>query len=249
MKNKAADRRQQAEGWQTSLGTMAGLGWSERLLFFLAAPVMFVFCLAPAASGQNAKRAAAPEAPRGPLTYDSFKLIRTRNVFDPDRRPVRPTTAGPVAASGRADFLSLTGTLLDANKTYAFFSGSRTDFNKVLTVGDKIANSTVTQITSMNIVVEREGKLTTVNVGQTVPLDAKSAPGAAPVNYADVAGSSVGSAPPVLPVAGGSTSVPAAVGSAPAPGTPAPPSAGKGPSPNVEEIRRRMMEKRNQDLK
>ena len=114
------------------------------------------------------------------LTYDSFRLIHTRNVFDPDRRPVRPVAGTPAPVATRADYTALTGTLLSAEKSYAFFSGSRPEFNRVLTVREKIANATITGITSANIEIERDGKHTTVAVGQTVPLDNQTAPGMPP---------------------------------------------------------------------
>ncbi len=77
----------------------------------------------------------------------------------------------------------------------------------------------------MNIEVERKGRRVTVAVGQTVPLDDKSTPAPAPV---DEPAASRPAAPGPSPAAG---SAPAA------PGAPA----------NLDEIRRRMMERHNQD--
>ena len=182
--------------------------------------------------------------PTGPLTYESFRLLHTRNVFDPDRRPVRPANNAASIATSRSDYLALTGTLIDAGKSYAFFSGSRSDFNKVLSVRDKIANATITQITPMNIVVDRGGRSVSVAVGQTVPLDDKSAPGPAPSNQAEVTATSIDRPPATAEAApstdAGGASAPAA---APAPGGVRPAATSK------EEIMRRMMEKRQQDLK
>ena len=141
--------------------------------------------------------AAANRAPSGPATYDSFRLIHTRNVFDPDRRPIRPPGSGgpaPVAPT-LADYAALTGTMVSPEKTYAFFSGSRPEFNKVLSVNDKFVNATIAGITAQSIEIERDGKHTTILVGQTVPFDNQGTPGEPPVEAAPAEISSGVSAP------------------------------------------------------
>ncbi len=237
MKNKAEGRRQKVEGRR--IGMRPDTSGTKLFLCLFSAFYLLpsTFCLLPSAT---AAPSVADNAPHGPLTFDSFKLIHTRNVFDPDRRPVRP--AGPSTTSaGRSDYLALTGTLLDATKSYAFFSGSRMEFNKVLSVGDKIANAKVTQITPVNIVVERDGRSTTVAVGQTVPLDAKSVPGAAPVPDVTATSTNDTAAP------GNAAPANAAPANA-APGAPAAPG-GKPPTGSKEDLIRKMMERRQQDLK
>ncbi len=189
----------------------------------------------------------APRPPSGPPTYDSFRLVRTRNVFDPDRRPVRPVTNAPAPVAGRADYVTLTGTLLTPDKTYAFFSGSRSEFNRVLTVKERIASATIAGITVQHIEIERDGKRTVVAVGQTVPFDNQTAPGVPPVAEppapvaASVDGAASGSAAAATPPPSYAPRPAVTAGT-----TSAPP---KGPSANVDEIRRRMMEKRQQELK
>ena len=207
--------------------------------------LVFTPCLLPSAFSQQSKPAAALDAPRGPLTYDSFKLVHTRNVFDPDRRPVRAANAAPTTAT-RADYVAFTGTMINGDKSYAFFSGSRADFNKVLTVGEKIASSTVTQITPFTVVVERDGRKVTVNQGQTVPLDGKSAPGAAPISTVEVTATTIDRPPTgteANPPSSAAATNPAI--SRTAPGAPG----GKPPAGNKEELMRKMMEKRQQELK
>ena len=133
-----------------------------------------------AAEGTKPSPAPAASIPTLRPTYDSFRLVHTRNVFDPDRRPVRPVSNAPSLPATRSDYVALTGTLLSAEKSYAFFSGSRPEFNRVLTVREKIANASITGITSANIEVERDGKHLTIAVGQTVPFDNQTAPGTPP---------------------------------------------------------------------
>ena len=168
----------------------------------------------------------------GPQTYDSFRLVHTRNVFDPDRRPLRPAGASsPAAAVTRADYVALTGIASDGEKSLAFFSGSRVEFNTVIPVNSKVAGATLTKITPMNVEVERNGRHLVVNIGQTVPLDDKSSPAAAPTDQPATAAPATASAPSTASPAAGS-----------APGAPA-------SAANIEEIRRRMMERHAQDQK
>ncbi len=104
----------------------------------------------------------------------------------------------------------------------------------------KVAGATVTKVNPMNIEVERNGRKLVVNVGQTIPLDDKSNPAAAPSDQptAAPAPAATGSATTTT-TATGTTAAPPAAGSAP--GVPA--------AANIEEIRRRMMERHNQDQK
>ena len=176
--------------------------------------------------------------------YDNFKLVHTRNVFDPDRRPLR---TGPPAATpppARSDYVALTGTFFDGErKQLAFFSGSRAEYNKVLAVHDQIAGATINKITGANVEVVRNGRPITVAVGQTVPFD-NSAPTAAPGAAAIVP----------APGAGAPASAPGAGAAAPAvpngnPGAvPASPDASPSSS-KLDEVRRRMEERRRQEQK
>ncbi len=221
----------------------------------------FIFLAFSCPGAEPAKPSPSPSPTAGVpslrMTYDSFRLVHTRNVFDPDRRPVRPANTAPVLGATRANYTALTGTLLSADKSYAFFSGSRPEFNRVLTVQEKIANATITSITGLNIEVERDGKRTTVAVGQTVPFDNQTAPGVPPVDVPPPAPTLTDGAPPAS-VSATTTTTTTTTATAPpaysrqaAPGTAAAATstAPKGPPSNLDEIRRRMMEKRQQELK
>ncbi len=161
--------------------------------------------------------------PAKKISYDSYRMVRTRNIFDPDRRAMvaastfvsQSVTSAPVTHS---DYVALNGILITAGKSLAFFSGSRPEYNKVLLVQDAIAGAKLVKITPESIVVERDGRQTTVAVGQTVPLDS-SAPAAAPVTAPE------SSSPTSL-----QTSSPAA------------------PAGDMSEQARRMMERRQKEL-
>ncbi len=124
---------------------------------------LIVACAAPV-HGEDAKQG-----------YNAFRLVRTRNIFDPERLPLERASEKPrvqSAQAARPASLTLTGVMITPEKTLAFFSGTRAEFNKVLTVRDKIADFTLTGISSAKVELERDGKAITVAVGGPVPLDA-----------------------------------------------------------------------------
>jgi len=169
---------------------------------------------------------AAAATPLKKRNFDAYPMVVSRNIFDPERQPgVTPSSAEAGAASAApvssADSAALTGTLLSAQKTLAFFSGTRPEWGGVFAVGSSIAGARLTKITSTGVEVEREGKTIVIAVGQSVPLDAHTAPAAAPA---------------LAPAAPQPSSVSPSAPTAPA-------------SADREALLRRMMEKRQQELK
>ena len=184
------------------------------------------FCLAATACLLCVAASLAAPAPKK-QGFEAYALLRTRNIFDPERQPGASAATAAQPAPGRADFAALTGILITPEKTLAFFSGSRPEYNSVLPVGGTITGARLTRISADSIEIERDGKHTLIAVGQTVPLDAASVPGPAPAidTSATAAPSPAADTP--------SASSPA--GSAPA-------------TANREALIRRMMEKRQKEL-
>lgn len=168
----------------------------------------------------------AVAAPLKKRNFDAYPMVVARNIFDPERQPGAAPASAEAGASSVApvsgsDSAALTGTLLTAQKSLAFFSGSRPEWGGVFAVGASIAGARLTKITSAGIEVEREGKTVFVAVGQSVPLDAHSSPVAAPAF-----------APSTAQPSSTSPSAPTAPASS-----------------DREALIRRMMEKRQQELK
>jgi hypothetical protein len=163
--------------------------------------------------------AQAPAQKRG---FEAFQGIRTRHIFDPDRRGPRVESAPSTTATKRPDFLALTGTMVTSGKTLAFFIGSRTEFNKVLAVREKIADYTVAAITPSHVELEKEGKPLTLAIGKQLAMDGSG-------NVSESTGASS---------AASSSTTPAGADMAPPPGVPA----------DKAEVLRRMMERRNQEV-
>lgn len=83
-------------------------------------------------------------SPPGTLSFDAFKVIPERNIFDPNHRPVTDAAAAlrPVdpAQLARAEGFALVGTLISDKGAFAFFDGTDPKYHKVLppsgTIGD-----------------------------------------------------------------------------------------------------------------
>ncbi len=180
-----------------------------------------ILLIAPALAG-------AAEKPKG---FDAFALIRTRNIFDPNRRPpkkeaeqARPTTP----SRPRSVHLALTGTMVTDGKALAFFTGSRPEFNKIVHLGEKIGDFTVAAISGAQVDLKQGDTPTVIAVGKRLQLEGTEADAAEPEPAAAAADPS---------------------GASPAPGT-APTSAPSAPaSSNPSDILKRMMERRAQEMK
>jgi hypothetical protein len=77
------------------------------------------------------------------LDYSAFKLIVDRNIFDPNRFPLRQ---GARQRPKSVDSLTLRGTMAYAKGTFAVFNGSSADYYRVLKLNDLIAGYKVTNI-------------------------------------------------------------------------------------------------------
>ena len=91
---------------------------------------------APATSGTNA--VAGPPS----LDFAAFRLIVDRNIFDPNRVPHRSSGPAPKVL----DSFTLVGTMSYEKGDFAFFNGTREDFQKVLKRDDTIAGYKVLSI-------------------------------------------------------------------------------------------------------
>jgi hypothetical protein len=105
--------------------------------------------------------------------YDVFATVKTRNIFDPTRRPVRNETPQDSKARDRTrpSYFTLTGTMVVDGRSLAFFSGSRSEYSKVIPVGESVAGYKVLAITPLQAEVEREGKSFVMAVGHRLQLE------------------------------------------------------------------------------
>ncbi len=178
-------------------------------------------------SDSNAKAPARNDSAAAPTnSFEAFRLISERNIFNSTRTGRRDRSSEESAP--RLDVITLVGTMESDRGLRAFFEGSASAFRKALRVGESIESFKVTQVSPTGAELEREGKQFSLRVGQQL----RRAEGgewnliAADVVRSEAAAAAAkanaGKFDPTAPVA-----IPA----------------------NADEVTRRLMEKRNQDLK
>lgn len=204
----------------------------------LLSPALLGIAVAAAGAAMLVPAGYAAEQVKG---YDNFKLVRTRNIFDPNRQPPRgapppQTTRVQPAAPPAPKQLVLYGTMVTANKTVAFFGGTLSEYRKVVPAGETIAGFKIASIQQSQVELERDGKRVVLPLGQMIAPDAASpSPTTAPDE-----------APPAGMASRERSPGPAAPGSAPAaPGAPA--TSAPGAPAERNEILRRMMERRQRE--
>ena len=193
----------------------------------------FVICFSIIA-GLSLATAVAAEKNEG---YNAFRFVKTRNVFDPNRsaapRERREERAAPRAP--RADSLALTGTMVTSGKSLAFFSGSRSEYSKVIASGDTVGKFKLGEITSAGVTLESEGKSTALAIGRQLTIGESGSATEEPISTAPPVEPSADA--PVASADGGGAETPAAPPSTAAP-------AGGG----MSEVMRKMMERRQKEM-
>ncbi len=102
--------------------------------------------MTPAKTNAVAEDAASPvpvpnrdtATPARPQDFESFKLLYTRNIFDPNRQPSAGPGRRPVPRPKKIDGLALVGTLIYDQAAYAFFKGSEARYQTALSLSNTI---------------------------------------------------------------------------------------------------------------
>ena len=137
------------------------------------------FLLAWIAFGSGLSHAAETNQP---TVLDSKALARRvseRNIFDPDRQPrtrgeSRPIPKPVVAVAADAPEMGLVGVMTFQKGTFAFFDGNAAEYRKTLQVQALIAGHTLTAITPQSVTLsESNGPPVLLKVGQRLRKDAE----------------------------------------------------------------------------
>jgi hypothetical protein len=186
---------------------------------------------------KKAKKDNAAAATLAPESgYRAFRMVRLKNIFDPDRRPMPAEGSAKAAATSspvsKNSHLVLTGTLVTETKRLAFFTGSQASFNKVVTANEKVGDLVVAAISMSHVELKRGDQEIILPVGKQVTLGEK-----AEVSAASGLPTSL-STPSTLPSDSGRRN-----GNVPAP------TAEIGAPPDAAEVMRRMMERRQKEIR
>jgi hypothetical protein len=96
--------------------------------------------------------------------YSSFQIITERNIFDPNRYAHASHSRGR-ATSPSAPYFSLVGTMNYRKGMIAFFDGNDSDYRKVLSPDGVIAGYKVVEITQRGVKLMAAGKPVAMKVG------------------------------------------------------------------------------------
>jgi hypothetical protein len=103
----------------------------------------------------------------GPVTdLAAFRIIEERNIFNPNR--VGRTVAGTDTPGPQNDTITLVGTMHYEKGLFAFFAGSSPTYQKALHEGELIAQYTVTRIAKDSVDLTRDGQKLTLAIGQAL---------------------------------------------------------------------------------
>jgi hypothetical protein len=95
----------------------------------------------------------APSEPDA-ISFESFNLIASRNIFDPTR-PRRTVTPRPEGAAPlRSESFRLVGALAYEKGHYAFFDGTSSEYRKSVKIGENFAGYKVGNVTSKDVTLE-----------------------------------------------------------------------------------------------
>jgi hypothetical protein len=97
-------------------------------------------------------------------TFDTFRVVSERNIFNPNRTGRREHTTEEQPP--RMDVISIVGTMESDRGIRAFFDGSDSSYRRAVRVGESVDKFKVTQISPHAVELERDGKNLSVRVGQ-----------------------------------------------------------------------------------
>ena len=98
-------------------------------------------------------------------SFDSFRLIGDRNIFDPNRRSrTRSASNEPAAPTG--DTIAFVGTMDYDQGIYAFFDSSDARYRKVLPEGGKLAEFVVKHVAARSVDLTRDDKVLSLQITQ-----------------------------------------------------------------------------------
>ena len=99
--------------------------------------------------------------------YAAFRIISDRNIFDQYRVARRHETGRPSGSTGewKGDAFSLVGTMSYAKGEFAFFTGTNSEYRRVVRPDGAIAGYTVTEIRPQSVKLENDGQTVEMKVG------------------------------------------------------------------------------------
>jgi hypothetical protein len=104
--------------------------------------------------------------PVDPFSYQAFRIVAQRNIFDPNRRVRTQSNEAPPERPKRIENFTLLGAIAYDKGNFAFFEGSNSDYRKSVKAGDSIGGLKVAEVAPNHVTFEAgEGKTLELPVG------------------------------------------------------------------------------------
>ncbi|RJP26503.1 MAG: hypothetical protein C4527_15185 [Candidatus Omnitrophota bacterium] len=116
---------------------------------------------------QPAYVAAENQDSSGKWSYEQFRILVERNIFNPDRRK-KITVQPRVEPTPVIEEFSLIGTMIADATVYAFFEGTHSGYDAVCKLGETIADHEIVEIGTSNIKLQVNGQPLTLSVGMAL---------------------------------------------------------------------------------
>jgi hypothetical protein len=171
-------------------------------------------------------------APAQSVEFADFRIISQRNIFNLNRVPPRGSRA-PAPAPAFVDAFSLVGTMTYDKGLIAFFDGTRPEYQKAIQPTNTIGGYKLVAVLPSSVRLETRGAQFEMKLGMQLRRDETSA---------RLYGDGFGATTYDNASAGGTNAVPATATDSAA-------AAPSGPTPEASEILKRLMQKREQELK
>lgn len=99
-------------------------------------------------------------------SFDQFKIIAQRNIFDPNRAaPGQRRRSEDKPKPIRIDYLNLLGAMSYEKGQFAFFDGTSSEYRKSVKAGDSIAGYKVAEVTQNRVTLTKDEKKVELPVG------------------------------------------------------------------------------------
>lgn len=99
-------------------------------------------------------------------SFEEFRIIRERNIFDPLRRePQKEVRTPPRDETTPPEQIRLLGVFLNGREAAIFFEGSQSSYNGEWKRGDIIAGFRIGEVQTNGVVLENKGQKIDLSVG------------------------------------------------------------------------------------